>query len=146
MKPCTIEDRPSVEAYIANTTLALKDSHTEVRIQFDRLKDKYRDERYTTRYTLGELFPDEAPSTALRRELSNLKPEEYIRPVPDSVNENKPAFWEFGRTYTGKGDVYIKIRTVLLDQQCGNNHSVFIMSFHFATSPLSEEVFPYALA
>jgi hypothetical protein len=48
---------------------------------------------------------------------------------------------EFGKTYAGMGDVYIKIRVELLGIY--GNPTTFIMSFHFAEIPFFKEMFPY---
>ena len=48
---------------------------------------------------------------------------------------------EFGKVYSGKGDVYIKIRVELLGQY--GSATTFIMSFHFAERAFSPEMFPY---
>ena len=56
-----------------------------VRLQFviDRFVDSQRAERFTNRFTIGDLFPDEAPEKVLRRELLTLKTENYIETVKD---------------------------------------------------------------
>ena len=52
---------------------------------------------------------------------------------------------EFGKVYNGNKDVYIKIRVeVMKAGNAGVDNVVFIMSFHYAISPFSREIFPYA--
>lgn len=48
---------------------------------------------------------------------------------------------EFGKVYSGKGDVYIKIRVELLGIY--GNTTTFVMSFHFAEKAFTSEMFPY---
>ena len=40
-------------------------------------------------------------------------------------------------------DVYIKIRVELMDPDNANNHTTFVMSFHFAEKKFTPEMFPY---
>lgn len=90
---------------------------------------------------MADLFPDEDPVSALRRELSQLTAEEYMRTVKDLRFPAKNEMREFGKVYRGKGEVYIKIRVELL----GNDgaHGTFVMSFHYAETPFAHEMFPY---
>ena len=48
---------------------------------------------------------------------------------------------EFGKVYNKNEDVYIKIRVEILGMY--GEPTTFIMSFHFAESPLVLELFPY---
>lgn len=83
---------------------------------------------------MADLFPDEDPVTALRRELQTLTIEEYMRTVKDIRYPRKSDMREFGK-------VYIKIRVELLDVD--GNHSTFVMSFHYAEIPFAPSMFPY---
>ena len=49
--------------------------------QEERYVDIYREKEYTMFYTVAELFPDESPKEAIKRELANLKLHEYIETV-----------------------------------------------------------------
>ena len=49
----------------------------------------------------------------------------------------------FGKTYNFTEDVYIKIRVELVDPNNANNHTTFVMSFHFAEKPFNADDFPY---
>ena len=51
---------------------------------------------------------------------------------------------EFGKVYNGSDEIYIKIRVELMDARGFGNHTTFVMSFHFAVKPFSQESFPYA--
>ena len=48
---------------------------------------------------------------------------------------------EFGKVYDDKGDVYIIIRVELLSEF--GNHTTFVMSFHYAETPFTPDMFPY---
>ena len=109
--------------------------------QEDRQVDQHRDQRYTNRFTVADLFPDENPVTALKRELQKLTVEEYMQTVKDLRFPKRSEMREFGKVYDGKGDVYIKIRVELLSEF--GNHTTFVMSFHYAETPFTPDMFPY---
>jgi len=67
--------------------------------------------------------------------------EEYMRTVKDTRFPKRSEMREFGKVYTGKGDVYIKIRVELLNNF--GNHTTFVMSFHYAETPFTPVMFPY---
>ena len=67
---------------------------------------------------------------------------DYLRTVKNRRFPNRSEMREFGKVY-GDNEIYIKIRVELLDAAILGNHTVFIMSFHYAERPFSEEVFPY---
>lgn len=141
MDDARVAPKSEVDAYIAKMRFAL-DNGAELSFQEDRSVDNNRPIQYTNKYTVADLFPDERPSDALRRELYTLTAAEYLRTVPDSRCPERGEFWEFGRIYD-KGDVYIKFRVTLFDSVAYGKHITFVMSFHYAQTPLSEEVFPY---
>ena len=135
-----IESEPEVQSYLQNLRYALK-NNAEVTFQIERQVDKNRNLRYTNQFTLADLFPDENPLIALKRELLTLTVEEYMQTVRDLRFPKRSEMREFGKVYDGKGDVYVKIRVELLPQY--GNHTVFIMSFHYAEIPFVPEMFPY---
>lgn len=135
-----IESELEVRSYLQNLKYALQNG-AKITFQEQRLVDKERDERFTNRFTVADLFPDEDPVTALRRELQTLTIEEYMRTVKDIRYPRKSDMREFGKVYSGKGDVYIKIRVELLDVD--GNYSTFVMSFHYAEIPFAPSMFPY---
>ena len=104
-----IESEAEVHSYLQNLKYALENG-AQITFQIDRRVDEKRDVRYTNRYTVAELFPDENPADALRRELQTLAVSEYMRTVRDTRVPNRSEMREFGRTYNGNDDVYIKIR------------------------------------
>ena len=78
----------------------------------------------------------------MKRELLTLTEKEYLRTVKDTRVPNKSEMREFGKTYDSD-EVYIKIRVELASTLGTGGHITFVMSFHFAEVPFSEEVFPY---
>ena len=103
--------------------------------------DENRDEKYTNHYTVTELFPDENPVDALKRELLTLSVEDYMRTVKDTRFPKRSEMREFGKVYNGTEDVYIKIRVELLGLY--GNTTTFVMSFHFAEKAFTPGMFPY---
>ena len=135
-----IESELEVRSYLSNLRYAL-DKGASVTFQEERHVDQKRDSRYTNRFTVADLFPDENPVDALKRELRTLTVQEYIQTVKDLRFPRKRDMREFGKVYDGKGDVYIKIRVELLSEN--GKHTTFVMSFHYATIPFTPEMFPY---
>ena len=135
-----IESALEVQAYLQDLKYALEHGAT-VTFQMERRVDQNRDVRYTNKFTIADLFPDEDPVVALKRELQKLTIEEYIQTVKDLRFPKRSEMREFGKVYNGKDDVYIKIRVELLSQY--GNHTTFVMSFHYAEIPFTPEMFPY---
>lgn len=115
MDTCRIETKEEVDAYLGNLRYALQNG-ARIEFQIKRRVDDERDIKYTNEYTITKLFPNENPVDVLRKEV--LK-------------------------YNGTEEVYIKIRVDLLNGELMGKHTTFVMSFHFAIKPFSEEVFPY---
>lgn len=137
-----IESESDVNAYLAKLKYALENG-SQIAFQKERKVDEKRDYKYTNKYTVATLFPNENPVVALKRELQSLSTENYLRTVKDSRYPNRSDMREFGKVYNGIDEVYIKIRVNLLDSQGFGTHTTFVMSFHFAKKPFCEEVFPY---
>lgn len=135
-----IESEIEVKAYIQNLKFALNNG-AKIDFQAKRRVDDNRDEKYTNQYTVNTLFPDENPVDALKRELLTLTVENYMQTVKDLRFPKRSEMREFGKIYNGNEDVYIKIRVELLGAY--GNMTTFVMSFHFAERPFSEEMFPY---
>lgn len=135
-----IESELEVKSYLQDLRYAI-DNGAQISFQVKRLVDEQRDEKYTNRYTVDTLFPDENPVDALKRELKALTVEEYVRTVKDLRFPNRSEMREFGKVYNGKDDVYIKIRVELLGRY--GNTITFVMSFHFAEKAFTPEMFPY---
>ena len=135
-----IETEIKVRAYLQDLHYALN-HNAHVLFQVERRVDRERNMKYTNRFTVADLFPNENPVSALKRELKTLTIEEYMQTVKDLRFPNKSEMREFGKAYSGKGDVYIKIRVELLSEY--GNHTTFVMSFHYAEIPFTPEMFPY---
>lgn len=135
-----IESELEVKAYIQNLKYALNNG-AKIKFQTHRSVDNQRDDKYTNRYTVAALFPNENPLEALKRELLMLTVEDYMRTVKDINYPKKSEMREFGKVYNGSDDVYIKIRVELLGMY--GNATTFVMSFHFAERPFTPEMFPY---
>ena len=115
-----IESEMEVRAYLQDLVYALEHG-AKILFQAERQVDRKRDQRYTNMFTVADLFPDEDPVEALRRELKLLTIEEYMQTVKDLRFPNKSEMREFGKVYDGRGDVYIKIRVELLSEY--GNHT-----------------------
>lgn len=135
-----VESELEVRSYLQDLKYALQNG-ARITFQEQRFVDTKRAEKYTNRFTVADLFPNENPLTALRRELQTLTVEEYMQTVKDIRFPMKSEMREFGKVYSGKGDVYIKIRVELLG--IDGNHSTFVMSFHYAETPFTSSMFPY---
>lgn len=135
-----IESEIEVLAYLQDLRHALNHG-AQVAFQAERQVDQNRNVRYTNRFTVADLFPNENPVDALKRELQTLTTEEYMQTVKDLRFLKRSEMREFGKVYHGKGDVYIKIRVELLSEY--GNHTTFIMSFHYAEIPFTPDMFPY---
>ena len=135
-----IETELEVRSYLQDLRYALEHD-AKVTFQIDRQVDKNRDLRHTNQFTVADLFPDENPVSALKRELQTLTVEEYMQTVKDLRFPKRSEMRVFGKVYDGKGDVYIKIRVELLSEY--GNHITFVMSFHYAESSFTPEMFPY---
>lgn len=135
-----IESRTEISTYLQNLRYALEHGAV-ISLQHERQIDRNREPKYTNRYTVENLFPGEKWEDALRRELASLTIEEYMRTVKDLRYPERSEMREFGRSYYGTDDVYIKIRVELLSAD--GYHTTFVMSFHYAMYPFTSEEFPY---
>ena len=137
-----IETRSEVDTYLDQLKYSLTNSKAKLQFQKERLTDTQRDERFTNRYTVGDLFPDEDLVDALKRELLTLRAENYIETVKDTRFPTRTEMRVFGKKYTA--DVYIKIRVELMkSSSAGVDNVVFVMSFHYAERPFTDTDFPY---
>ena len=89
-----IENELEVSAYLQNLQYALNHD-AKIEFQADRQVDHNRDIKYTNRFTVADLFPNENPVAALRRELQTLTVEDYIRTVKDLRFPRKSEMREF---------------------------------------------------
>ena len=142
MENYRVETEAEISAYLGKLRYAL-DSGAKLNFQATRRVDMERAEKYTNVYTIAHLFPNEDPQVALRRELKSLSTKDYLRTVKDSRFPARSEMREFGKVYNGTEEIYIKIRVELLDSAGIGNHTVFVMSFHYAAIPFGQEIFPY---
>ena len=65
--------------------------------------------------------------------------------APDLVSGFLHTFciYQFLKVYNSTDEIYIKIRVELFGKLEFGNHTTFVMSFHFAEKPFTEESFPY---
>lgn len=138
-----IESQLEVNSYLAKLKYSIKNSQASLQFQQERKVDANRDEQFTNRFTVSDLFPNEDVTKVLKSELLKLNLENYIETVKDLRFPKKKEMRVFGKRY--KKDVYIKIRVNLLNcDSFGVNNVIFVMSFHYAEHPFSTSDFPYA--
>ncbi|NDL67908.1 hypothetical protein [Anaerotalea alkaliphila] len=137
------ESKLEVQTYIDRLKYAIKSGSVTINFQKDRNVDQGRNKKYTNRYTMGQLFPDEDEVEALKRELSLLTVEEYIETVKDTRFPKRSEMRVFGKQYSGD-DVYIKIRVELVSIAHASGDSfIMVMSFHYSEWDFKERDFPY---
>jgi len=134
-----IENEFEVTTYLDRLSYALQSGRAKINYQKDRKVDENRDIRFTNRYTLSNLFPDEDEIEVLKRELTFLTVENYIETVKDTRFGNRSDMRVFGKKYSHE-DVYIKIRVELLTP---SGSAILVMSFHFAERVFVDSNFPY---
>jgi len=137
-----IESLLAVNTYLDRLRYALS-TDAQIFLISQRQVDRLKQTRYTNRFTINKLFPDEDVITALRRELLLLKSKNYIETVRDSRFPNKSEMRVFGNRFAGQ-DTYIKIRVELINlEEIGGNGLILVMSFHFAEYAFKGSDFPY---
>ena len=137
-----VESEAEVRTFIDKMKYAI-DAGAHIRFQEDRRIDRSRNIKYTNRYTMAYLFPEENPKDVLKRELKLLTVHDYLGTVEDINFPKRGKMHEFGKVYNVKDEIYIKLRVVLMGELGIGHHTTFVMSFHFAEKPFSEEIFPY---
>jgi len=138
-----IESSLEISTYLARLKYALSSNHVKIQFLQDRKLDNLRDEKYTNRFTVADLFPKEDPVVALHRELASLGVENYVETVKDKRYPKRSEMRVFGKTYFDD-QVYIKIRVELIKpSSAGIGDHVFIMSFHYAERAFKDSDFQY---
>ncbi|WP_366923868.1 hypothetical protein MFMK1_000784 [Metallumcola ferriviriculae] len=138
-----IERKADISTYIDRLQYAINSGNAKVQFQKDRKVDERRDKKYTNRYTMLTLFPDEDEVEVMKRELEQLTVEDYIETVKDKRYPKRSEMTVFGKKYSDE-DVYIKIRVEILDAiAAGGDNHIFVMSFHFAEEKFVDDDFPY---
>ncbi len=136
-----IETELEVKNYLYKLKYAIKSGFATVNFQKARQVDKNRDIKYINRYTISKLYPDEVE--VLKRELSSLTVEEYIKTVKDLRFPKRSEMRVFSKQYSGD-NVYIKIRVELISSEYAyGNDYILVMSFHFSEWGINESDFPY---
>ncbi|HAE61483.1 MAG TPA: hypothetical protein DCG38_04015 [Eubacteriaceae bacterium] len=136
------ELRLEVKTYLDRLKYALENGSATINYQEERRVDQKRNKRYTNRFTVSQLFPDDDEIEALKRELSHLTVEEYIETVKDTRFPKRSEMRVFGKQYSGD-DVYIKIRVELVSTLANGANYVFVMSFHYSEWDFKKSDFPY---
>lgn len=136
------ESRLEVKTYLDRLKYALENGSATINYQEERRVDQKRNKRYTNRFTVAQLFPDDDEIEALKRELSHLTVEEYIETVKDTRCPKRSEMRVFGKQYSGD-DVYIKIRVELVSTLANGANYIFVMSFHYSEWDFKESDFPY---
>lgn len=137
------ESKIEVQTYLDRLKYAIQSGSVRINFQKDRKVDEGRNEKYTNRYTMGQLFSDEDEIAALKRELSLLTVEEYIETIKDTRFPKRSEMRVFGKQYSGD-DVYIKIRVELVSIAHASGDSfILVMSFHYSEWDFKETDFPY---
>lgn len=138
-----IESKAEVQTYLARLKYALESNSVQLKFQKKRKGDAKRDKKFTNRYTMSRLFPDEDEVEALKRELSHLTVEEYIETVKDLDFPNFSDMRVFGKKYNTE-DVYIKFRVELINITHASGDSfILVLSFHFAEKAFEDSDFPH---
>lgn len=138
-----VETRFEVQTFIDQLKYAIDDQNVYIEILSNRYVDHQRDKFYTNAYTLSFLFGDEERVEVIKRELAQLRIDNYIETVKDNRYPMRGEMRVFGMFYQSLG-VYIKIRVDLInyDKHIGRS-KIFVMSFHFSEIPFSNQTFPY---
>jgi len=138
-----IEKKSDVSTYLDRLKYALINGQAKIQFQHNRLVDNQRELKFTNRFTIADLFPDDDEVLTLKRELNLLNISDYIETVKDRRFINRSEMRVFGKKYNGN-DVYIKIRVELMKSSSfGVDNHVFVMSFHYAEIKFKEDDFPY---
>lgn len=138
-----IEQKMEIKTYLDRLNYAILSGGSLMYLVEDRKVDEKREKRYTNRYTLATLFPQEDVVEAVKGELCTLSLADYIETVQDIRFPKRSEMRVFGKRYT-EDDVYIKFRVELacVKQGNGENH-VLVMSFHFSERAFQKSDFPY---
>lgn len=136
------ESKIEVQTYLDRLKYAIRSDTAKLNFQKDRNVDQGRDKKYTNRYTMGQLFPNEDEVEVLKRELLVLTFEDYIETVKDTRFPRRSEMRVFGKQYSGD-DLYIKIRVELVSSLASGESLILVMSFHYSEWDFKESDFPY---
>jgi len=137
-----IESKIEVTTFLDRLKYLLQAGTALLYFQTHRKVDMDRDIKYSNRYTMSKLFPNEDEVEVLKRELARLTVHDYTETVKDQRYPNRSNMRVFGKRYLGK-DVYVKVRVEVLNGYGGGTGHIFVMSFHFAEIGFCDCDFPY---
>lgn len=138
-----IESRLDMQTYLDKLKYAIKNGSSKFNFQKNRKVDENRNKKYTNRYTLSRLFPEEDEIEAIKREFASLEIENYIETVKDFRFPKKSEMRVFGKVYVSE-DVYIKIRVELINMEKAYGETyILVMSFHYSDKDFEKVKFPY---
>ena len=132
------KSKEDVKTYIAKLKYALENDKVKITYQKKRQTDKTRNLRFTNEYTIANLFSDENPVLAIKREIATLSIKDYMYCEKDTKYPKRSDMFVFAKYYDDY--VYIKLRVELLSQ-LGNY--IFVLSFHYTDVPINDGCFPY---
>ena len=78
-----IESLAEIKAFLARLTYAVHNGSARIVFQKKRVVDDNRDEKFTNRFTIHKLFPNEDEVEVLKHELASLNYQNYIETVQD---------------------------------------------------------------
>lgn len=137
------ESKDEVQTYLARLRYAIRSDSAKLSFLKDRNVDQGRNKKYTNRYTMEQLFPNDDEVDALKRELALLTVEEYIETVKDTRFPKRSDMRVFGKQYSAD-DVYIKVRVELVSTTHASGDSfILVMSFHYSELGFKKSDFPY---
>jgi hypothetical protein len=131
------ESKVAISTYLDRLKYALESESVSIQFIEDRLVDIGRSEKYTNRYTIAKLFPNEDPVEVLKNEFKSISIKEYIETVKDLRYPKRSDMRVFGRKYD-TDEEYIKFRVEILPET-----HLLVMSFHFSTIQFEHIEFPY---
>lgn len=67
-----IESELEIDTYLARIKYCLESGGCQITVKKERKSEQDKDIKYTNKYTLGQLFPNENPVDAMKRELAHL--------------------------------------------------------------------------
>lgn len=131
----TVESIEKVDTFISQLKYVIKNNGI-LEFQEVRKCDKHRNIKFSNKYTINKLFPDEDLVKAIKRELILLKHCDYLHTLKDIKFPNRSLLRVFAKKYSGEY-VYIKIRAEVVHK------FVHIISFHFSSVGIKENEFTY---
>lgn len=136
-----VEDSSVVSTFLAKLKFMLENPCTS--IQLDKKKsDQFKPYEYTNKFTLSNLFPNENPVDAMKRELRLLSLCDYLHTAVDVVNPKSPNYYVFAKKFDKF--VYIKVKIVVFNGSIpGQQDTILVMSFHYAEHLINENSFRY---